>query len=347
MPDRNRPTPAGEPGESVEERRTRLRAALDAAILGQEPSLDAQTVADSAGVSLDEARRLWRALGFPDQLEEQAFTTDDIGALHRAAAAHAAGLDLDTLMRLTRAVGSTMSRLADWEVGTLLSAFDAEDRDGETVAARLENAVSVVEAIAPSFELLMLYAWRRHLAAAVARADAFHVTDEDDHDTVTVGFADLVQFTALSNELDDQQIGDLVEVFETRCHDVITERGGRIIKSLGDSVLYVAETAPAATEIDLDIIGVVGGDKRLPDVRVGLATGPVVLRMGDVFGPSVNLAARLTAVARRNRLIVDRRTAELLPAGDFEWRSLVARPLRGFGDVEPVTVRRTRPRHLH
>ncbi len=79
----------------------------------------------------------------------------------------------------------------------------------------------------------------------------------------------------------------------------------------------------------------------MPDVRVGLASGSVVLRLGDVFGPPVNLAARLTAVARRNRIIIDQTTAELLPADQFETRRLPARPLRGFGLVEPVAVRRS------
>ena len=63
-------------------------------------------------------------------------------------------------------------------------------------------------------------------------------------------------------------------------------------------------------------------------------------QLGDVFGPPVNLAARLTGVARRNRVITDRRTAGLLPPARFESRPLPARPLRGFGVVEPVAVRR-------
>jgi adenylate cyclase len=88
------------------------------------------------------------------------------------------------------------------------------------------------------------------------------------------------------------------------------------------------------------IIAVVGRDPRMPDVRVGLSTGSVVTRLGDVFGPSVNMAARLTAVARRNRVIVDRDTADLLPEDQFEARPLPARPVRGFGLVEPVAVRR-------
>src|SRR4029078_12626060 len=138
---------------------------------------------------------------------------------------------------------------------------------------------------------------------------------------------------------------------------------GRVIKTLGDSVLFLEPDPVAAIDIALDIITVVGRDDRLPDVRLGLATGPVVLRMGDVYGPPVNLAARFTAVARRNRVIIDGRSAELLPAGDLQTRAFAARPpelrpgvdcetgrlpgrpLRGCGDVEPVTVRRTRPRH--
>ena len=78
----------------------------------------------------------------------------------------------------------------------------------------------------------------------------------------------------------------------------------------------------------------------MPDVRLGLASGPVVQRLGDIFGPPVNMAARLTAVARRNRLIVDQNTADLLPADGVGDRRLPARPVRGFGLVEPVAVRR-------
>jgi adenylate cyclase len=78
----------------------------------------------------------------------------------------------------------------------------------------------------------------------------------------------------------------------------------------------------------------------MPEVRVGLASGAVVMRLGDVFGPPVNMAARLTAVARRNRIIIDQETADLLPEDQFETRRLPARPVRGFGMVEPLTVRR-------
>ena len=98
-----------------------------------------------------------------------------------------------------------------------------------------------------------------------------------------------------------------------------------------------AEDAVAVAE---GIINVIGRDPKMPDVRLGLASGPVVQRLGDIFGPPVNMAARLTQVARRNRLIVDQNTADLLPDEEWEDRRLPARPVRGFGLVEPVAVRR-------
>jgi adenylate cyclase len=132
----------------------------------------------------------------------------------------------------------------------------------------------------------------------------------------------------------------MVEIFESRCADVVASRHGRVIKTLGDSVLFVSEDPVQGLEIAFDIVGLIGNDGRLPDVRLGLATGSVITRMGDVYGPPVNLAARLTTVARRNRVIIDRETADRLPEQDFDTRALTPRPVRGFGVVEPVAARR-------
>jgi len=318
------------------------RQELERAILGESPSLTSEDVADATGVSVEQTRRLWRALGFPDAGEEVAFTDADMLALRTLLGAVENGaIDFDTAVRLTRALGQTMARLADWEVATLAGRVEQLEAGDEATGSRIGSALRLAEQVGVPFEHLLLYAWRRHLAAAVARIEALGANDDDLHTTeVTVGFADLVRFTALSNELDDDRIGDLVEIFESRCADVVASRRGRVIKTLGDSVLFVSEDPSRAMEIALGIVDVIGRDSRLPDVRVGLATGSVIMQLGDVFGPPVNLAARLTGVARRNRVITDRRTAELLPPARFESRPLPARPLRGFGVVEPVAVRR-------
>jgi adenylate cyclase len=305
-------------------------------VLGEAPIFSAFDVAEQTGVDIDEARRLWRALGFPTTGLEAAFAPADSEALSTIHEIVESGLiDLDTAVNLTRGVGQTMARLADWEVASLSQIIDEED------ATATADLLRVLDEIGRPFERLLIYAWRRHLAAAATRVQALRANEEDLNTVqLTVGFADIVSFTALSNRLSEERIGDLVELFESRCSDVVSSQHGRVIKSIGDSVLFVNDDPIRAYDTAAGIINVVGRDSRMPDVRVGLASGSVVMRLGDVFGPPVNLAARLTAVARRNRMIIDAATAELLPSEEFETRRLPGRPVRGFGVVEPVAVRR-------
>ena len=319
------------------------REALERAILGEPPVFNARQVSDETGVTVEEAQRLWRALGFPEHgLETTAFNHADVEAVTTLLGAVSSGLiDFDMAVNLTRALGQTMARLADWEVGTLIHRVEELETGDEATGSRMGSAMRVVGEFSTPFEELMIYAWRRHLAAAVARIEALGANEEDLHTVqLTVGFADIVSFTALSNEISEDRIGDLVEVFESRCADVVASQRGRVIKSIGDSVLFVNNDPIRAHDTAEGIIQVIGRDPRMPDVRVGLATGSVVMRLGDVFGPPVNLAARLTAVARRNRVIIDETTARRLPEDQFETRRLPARPVRGFGDIEPLAVRR-------
>jgi len=330
----------GAPDPAGTEQSPPERGHLEGALLRERPAFTSQQVADGAGVTLEEARRLWRALGFPDSGEAVAFTAADLNALRLVQQAVATGaVDQETATRLTRALGNTMARLADWQVSTLAEYDEGETR--RTAGSRLESAVSMAQGVAPVFEELLVYAWRRHLAAAVARVETLGAAEEDLLTAeLTVAFADLVGFTELSNGIGDDALAELVEAFESRCTDVIAAAGGRTIKTLGDSVLFVAESAAAAVGIAVDIVEQIGSDTTLPDVRIGLATGTVLNRLGDVYGPPVNLASRLTTVARRNRVITDHVTAAVLSPEEYDTRALTARPLRGFGVVEPVAVRR-------
>src|SRR3954451_180628 len=95
------------------------RHQLQEAILGDTPAMTSEAVAASVGVPLEQARRLWRGLGFPDAGDAVAFTEADLGALGSLVGAVKQGaIDFDTAVRLTRAVGQTMARLADWQGAT-------------------------------------------------------------------------------------------------------------------------------------------------------------------------------------------------------------------------------------
>jgi adenylate cyclase len=303
----------------------------------------ADDVAERAGVPLDQAKRLWRALGFPEVGDEAIFGESDVDALRMLTASIGSDdlVDFDLAVNLTRGLGQTMARLSDWEIAALVHRAEQQvgQDDGNAARAALAAATKLLVEFNATFEQLLLYVWRRHMGAAMARLEAATST-ELGTTQLSVGFADIVQFTALSNTLTEEKIGDLVELFESRCADVVAVHRGRVIKSLGDSVLFVNDDPIKAYDTAEGIINVIGRDARMPDVRVGLASGSVVTRLGDVYGPPVNMAARLTAVARRNRIIIDEATAALLPSEQFETRRLPARPVRGFGIVEPVAVRR-------
>lgn len=293
-------------------------------------------VAAAVGLSERDTRRFWRALGLPDAGDEARYGEVDVRVLHRLTQAlEQTGVDLDTGIRLVRAVGQNIARMTDWQVAAVASQVAAVD------GARSKATLALADRLGGGLEDVLLYAWHRHLTAAAGRLDA-HDQHEDAElaETVTVGFADLVSFSALSNELDPDRLGELVEIFESRCADVVAAADGRVVKTLGDSVLFVVAQPDAAMDIAAGIVEVIGRDARLPDVRLGLATGTVITRLGDVFGPPVNLAARLTALARRNRVLADEATVEGLQADRYDLLRLTARPVRGFGLVEPIAVRR-------
>lgn len=318
------------------------REQLEASILGDVPDLTGHDVAEASHIDPDVMRLFWQALGFADAGDQAAFTAGDVAALSIVSELLESDLvDTDDLVRMTRALGHTVARLADWEVATLVGRVEELEQGADATGSRLGSALRMHETIGSGFEQLLLYAWRRHLAAAVSRVEALGANDVDLHTAeLTVGFADLVGFSAYSNEHTQAEIGEVVEAFESQASDAVTLHRGRVIKTLGDSVLYVAESAEAAYDIAAEIVREIGKDAVLPDVRVGLATGPVVLRLGDVYGPAVNLAARMVTVARRNRVIADQRTAELLPPESFSRKPLPLRPIHGFGEIEPVAVRR-------
>ncbi|WP_238993197.1 adenylate/guanylate cyclase domain-containing protein [Nocardioides caldifontis] len=306
------------------------------------PTYTALELADVVGVSEGNVRRFFRALGFPDSGDEVRYTHDDRVVLESIVkAVRGSDLDLATAVRLVRAVGQNVARMSDWQVAALASRAEevGTDQTAGFPVSRREGAQRIADEVCEALQQVLVHSWQRHLDAALTRLDVgTDVDDEEQSTSVTVGFADLVNFSALSNELDSDRLGELVEIFEARCGDAVAAHEGRMIKTIGDSVLFVADEAQRAMDIAAGLIEVIGDDPKLPDVRIGLATGLVVTRLGDIFGPPVNLAARLTALARRNRVLVDDATVAALPPREYEHRRLTARPLRGFGLVEPVAV---------
>ncbi|GAA2242287.1 adenylate cyclase [Streptomyces ruber] len=342
-----------------------LALRLEQLILGAERRYTPFQAARSAGVSMELASRFWRAMGFPDIGQAKALTEADVLALRRLAGLVEAGLLSEAMaVQVARSTGQTTARLAEWQIDSFLEGLTEPPEPGMT---RTEVTYPLIELLLPELEEFLVFVWRRQLAAATGRV----VQAADDEEMVdrrlAVGFADLVGFTRLTRRMEEEELGELVEAFETTAADLVAAHGGRLIKTLGDEVLYAADDAGVAAEIALRLIETMANDETMPELRVGIAFGTVTTRMGDVFGTTVNLASRLTSIAPKDAVLVDTAFAEeIVRTGDapvseaeaaeaaaaaekegeepptyrFALQPMWQRPVRGLGVVQPWLLTR-------
>lgn len=339
-----------------------------AMLLGHPRMMPRRQVSAAAGVSLLSARRFWHALGFPRVGDDDSMFTDaDLEALTSIVRMVRTGyLDEQTALAMTRAVARSADRLAAWQTSVVREMLterrveDArddgrEDRDDIRPEGRddlsgadadlpvAREASHLLVALADQLEPLLVYAWRRHLAAAITQMVAeSHPAIDEGGTPRTVGFADMVEFTPLVRRLSERQLTHLVQHFYTLATDVVTAHGGRVVKTIGDEVVFVTESAGPAAAIALDLVEEMREEESMPQLRVGMATGPVTAQLGDVFGTTVNRASRLTDVARPSTVLIDDASAEALTAvSGFRMLRLRTRTLRGLGPTRLWVLRRT------
>ncbi len=346
------------PAPSLEERdwHRNIRH-LEHRLLGAERTLTYREMAQRMGVSTRSARRLWRALGFPNLEEDvRAFTEADAEALAQMVDLVREGhLNQETAISLTRSVGQMTDRMVVWQIEALV-----EDKIANQELSDAEARSQVVEALPElidPLQQLMSYAWRRQLSAALQRltvrvesglAAVSRGRDGSEPDAPlplarAVGFADLVSYTSLSRQMSERTLAHMVQRFESRCAEIISIGGGRLVKTVGDEVLYNAETPEAGAEIALALAETIAADDVLPEARVSVVWGRVLSRMGDIYGPTVNLAARLTSLADPGTILVDSTTAARLEENpDYMLVPQPPRIVRGFGEVAPSMLLRAR-----
>lgn len=320
---------------------------LEETFLGEPAELTRDDVVQRADVPLERTRMLWRALGFPDsEPGEPAFTQADVEALRLANRLEQDQFVGDGMADLlARVMGQSMNRLAE-ALMEMVTDLVVDDEELMVLAAdepqkAVEEAVRRTDHLLPDLEWLLTYAWRRHLLAASQRALGGAVRDLPD-EPVAVGFCDIVGYTTLTRDMSSQDLSKLVESFESSASDLVVQSGGRVIKTLGDEVMFVHDQAPVAARLALDLAETFAAEAvRVPGVRVGLAWGPALLHGGDMFGPVVNLASRCTGIARPNTVAVDREFAhEMEDVPDVEAVRLRTFRVRGYGHLTPFGLRR-------
>ncbi|PFG33699.1 adenylate cyclase [Sanguibacter antarcticus] len=323
--------------------------ALDEALLGGPRRLTLDMLAEQTNLSHAYLRSYWQALGLPVISEETMFTDDDAQALRDIARfADDEQLSSRALTTLVRSVGHTAERLALWQAEALVEQMILRHGLDDTRARLL--VLDRLPSLAPVLEAQLVHAWRRQFAALAGRwsVEFSGVRGEDESGQGelplprAVGFADIVSFTTRTASMRSSELAEFVSNFEAGARDIITSAGGRVVKTIGDAVLFIADDVQTGARAALGLA--TAGEENdstgdVPQVRVSLVWGRVLSRFGDVFGPSVNLAARLTDEAEPGTVLMDHATATLL-AGDAQY-ALTAQPGRevpGLGVIAPVRL---------
>ncbi len=293
-------------------------------------------VADLTGVELDKLERFWRALGFANvDDDDRAFTDLDLEAVRLFQAMQALGAaETETALQLARVIGSSMARIAEAELvpGNMVSAEVDPVMSADAFA-------SVADETIPAMAKLLEFVWRRQVAAGIQRSMMLrsHGLAPGQSRTLAVGFADMVGFTLLSQHLSDGELAAVVRRFEEISHDIVTRMRGRVVKMIGDEVMFVVDGVADAAGIGLGLADAYADDDLLSDVRVGLACGPVLLHDGDYFGPTVNLAHRIVNIANPGTVLMsdEFHTALMEQAPDeFTAQPLRPRLLKDLGRVQ-------------
>jgi adenylate cyclase len=354
------PVPTGPPTGVMSAERLAIKA-LEAKLLGGERKLRRREVAAGAGVSILSARKVWRALGLPNFNDEDvAFTERDQAALSSILDLVRAGiLTEEAAISVTRSIGQMTDRMVVWQIEALVEDMVSEQGIPDAVARK--QLVGRLPSLVDSLEEILVYSYRRQLNAGVQRlavraeaglqaSEKGREGDEDDSPLPlarAVGFADLVSYTSLSRRMNEKTLAQLVQRFENKCAEIISVGGGRLVKTVGDEVLYIAETPAAGAEISLALAQAFTEDEILPQCRVSMVWGRILSRLGDIYGPTVNLAARLTTLAQPGTVLVDAMTAAALGQDDrFVLVPQKSENVRGFGEIHPVMLARGRGKGL-
>jgi adenylate cyclase len=307
---------------------------------GGGPRYTSAEVAERVGIEIEVLRFLRRAIGLPTPREgEAAFTEADVEAARRVKAMLDAGLPVDEMLEVTRAMGVSMSQVTAASRGLVGRAMV---RPGDTELDVARRYLAAAQALRPLMGPTLEYFFDLHLREQL-RNDAFGGAElaagrAARSEDVAACFADLVGFTRFGERLDPEDLGALVGRLGELAADVAVAPV-RLVKMIGDAAMLVSSDTRALLDAALSLVDAAESED-FPELRAGVAHGGAVPRAGDWYGRPVNLASRITAIARPGSVLCAAEVRDVASDG-YRWSYAGRRRLKGIdATIELFRVRR-------
>ena len=299
--------------------------------VGGQPRHTPRECAQAAGIDLELATRLRRAMGLPAvPPDERSLGDADMESLRLAAQYLEAGMPEEDVLAVTRVLGRGLGQAAVVMRRIAMSMALEPGLSERQLAQRFgEMAGMLTPSTVPIMEQTLKLHLRQMLAGEVARAAERRDGSLPGARDVSVAFADLVGFTRLGEDVPPEELGNVASRMEDLASEVLCPPV-RIVKTIGDAVMYVSEEPVALLEASIDLSRAADeqGDE-FPQLRVGAAAGQAITRGGDWFGRPVNLASRITGIARPGSVVCNEPLKEAAPEDAFRFSFIGARKIKG------------------
>jgi adenylate cyclase len=301
----------------------------------------ANEIEQRTGLAAAIMTQMRRLLGLPyAEPDDKVFSDEDIDAARATKLFIDAGFDQEEIFEITRVLGEGMARLSATVTAaftdTFLSAGDSE----EEVADRFAE---LAQRMTPALTPVLVAAFKDHLGDSISRGvlgrAELEAGDTPASQELAVFFADLVGFTRLGFEVDPTELGTVAGKL-ARLATAVTQDPVRLIKTIGDAAMFVSPDPGALVQVALALVEAVE-EAQLPSLRAGIAIGPALARAGDYYGNSVNLASRVTGIARPGSVLCTQEVRDAAGDDGLRWSSTGRHRLKGVSG--PVQLFRARP----
>ncbi len=300
----------------------------------------AEDIAREAGIDAGALTAVMRATGLPVAPDDEpAYGERDLDMARRLKGALDTGLPLEGVLDTQRVLGRSVGQIAAAMRTMVGEAFLYENDREDEAAQRLADATRMLmPAIGPTLE----YFFARHLLERIRTdvlgLDILETGRLGQARETAVAFSDLVGFTRLGGSVGAEDLGTVARRLEVLTENAV-HQPVRVIKTIGDAVMLSctepAQLVEATLELN-DAVEAEGGE--FPKLRTGIAFGAAVERDGDLYGHAVNLASRLTELARPGSVLVDEEVREAA-ADHFAWSFAGVRRVKGVGEVKLFRAR--------